>query len=148
MVFQLSITNNVKSLKLNRTLLRRAVSQVFKDEGIVSAIIDIAIVDDKTSARVNKQFLNHTGPTDVITFPYSTTNNHVEGELVIGGEVASRVAKARHHQVDAELALYTIHGVLHLCGYDDKTKSARKNIRARELHYLDILGLPPIAELD
>jgi probable rRNA maturation factor len=48
--------------------------------------------------------------------------------------------------VHAELALYVIHGLLHLCGHDDKTPEAARAMRERERHYLKELGLPDIAE--
>jgi probable rRNA maturation factor len=67
------------------------------------------------------------------------------GELVIGVEVALAEAQSRGHDVQAELALYVIHGLLHLCGYDDKSASAAKEMRARERYYLQQLGLPNIS---
>jgi probable rRNA maturation factor len=67
------------------------------------------------------------------------------GELVIGAEVANAEAVAHGHDVQAELALYVIHGLLHLCGYDDKTEAGATEMRERERHYLSKLGLPDIA---
>jgi probable rRNA maturation factor len=45
-----------------------------------------------------------------------------------------------------ELALYVIHGLLHLCGYDDHSEKERKEMRERERHYLRELGYPDVAE--
>jgi probable rRNA maturation factor len=67
---------------------------------------------------------------------------------VLGAEVARAQAAARGHDVQAELALYVIHGLLHLCGHDDKTADAAAEMRRRERHYLKGLGLPDIAEQD
>ena len=50
------------------------------------------------------------------------------------------------HDVQVELALYVIHGLLHLCGYDDKSDAAAAQMRRRERHHLVKLGLPDIAE--
>lgn len=129
--------------------MRRVARTVLTGEGITNAEISLAFVDDAASARVNQQFLSHVGPTDVITFPLSDAGSSpLVGELVIGVEVAHRVAKARKHDCQAELALYVIHGLLHLCGHDDKKKQARLAMRACEAHYLKTLRLPAIAERD
>ena len=78
-----------------------------------------------------------------------------EGDSVRAGQVVARLddrmAKARvaaaqaaerGHDVQAELALYLIHGLLHLCGYDDHEAADRRAMRERERHYLKLLGLP------
>jgi probable rRNA maturation factor len=65
---------------------------------------------------------------------------------VLGAEVAQVAAAERGHDVQTELALYAIHGLLHLCGHDDKTAEKAAAMRQRERHYLAELGLPDIAE--
>jgi probable rRNA maturation factor len=65
---------------------------------------------------------------------------------VLGVEIARDQAERRGHDVQAELALYVIHGLLHLCGYDDHSDEEAGRMRARERHYLAALGLPDIAE--
>jgi probable rRNA maturation factor len=104
-------------------------------------------VDNTTIRRLNKQFLDHDEPTDVITFPYSNSNaKKLEGELVIGVEIAKEQATERGHDVQVELALYVIHGLLHLCGFDDKASNDAMKMRERERHYLRQLALPDIAD--
>jgi len=128
---------------IDRKQLRAAVRAVLSGEGVANASISLALVGDATSERINRQFLNHDGPTDVITFPLG--QSPLRGELVIGADTAARVAKQMGHGVGSELALYVIHGVLHLCGYDDKSRSATKLMRERERYYLRQLNLPPIS---
>ena len=124
--------------------MRTVAEAVLKGERIAAAKISLAFVDDATSARVNRQFLDHEGPTDVITFPLGL--KPLQGELVIGAEVAIQVAAERGHDVQHELALYVIHGILHLCGYDDKKPGPLHLMRQSEAHYLKLLGLPAISE--
>ena len=100
--------------------------------------------DDATIHRINKQFLDHDEPTDVITFPYSA-GKELQGELVLGVEVALREAADRGHPPQTELSLYVIHGLLHLVGYDDKDGHDRRMMRARESDHLELLGLPDIS---
>ena len=134
-------------VEIDRNLMRSAARAVLEGEGVAAAALSLAFVDDATSHRLNKQFLDHDEPTDVITFPLSGPGaKTLEGELVIGAEVARRVAAERGHDEQAELALYVVHGVLHLCGYDDKAPAAERTMRERERHYMKQLGLPDISE--
>jgi probable rRNA maturation factor len=75
------------------------------------ALVEVAVVSDATIARVHRQFMGVPGATDVITFDH--------GEIVVSADTA-RVQAAEHgHGVTDELALYIIHGLLHLNGWDD-----------------------------
>ena len=71
------------------------------------------IVSDRMIARVNRQFLAHEGPTDVITFDH--------GEILIGAGTAEKNAKHFRKPLEEELILYIIHGLLHLNGWSDKS---------------------------
>src|SRR5262249_36340354 len=116
-------------------------------EGVADAEVSLAFVDNPTIHRLNQRYLQHDEPTDVLSFPLSEPNaRRLAGELVIGAEVALAQARERGHDVQAELALYVIHGLLHLCGHDDKTPDGAAAMRERERHYLRELGLPDIAE--
>ena len=103
-------------------------------------------MDNPTIHRLNKQFLNHDEPTDVLSFPLSDPSaKKLQGELVLGVEVALEQSKERGHDVQTELALYVIHGLLHLAGYDDHDDDDVAKMRDRERHHLERAGLPNIA---
>lgn len=140
---KVSIASPQVLVKLDRPRLREIVRQVMAEEDIKDYEISLAFVDNPTIHGINKRFLEHDEPTDVITFPYSSGKVLV-GELVIGVEVALEQARVGGHEVDAELALYVIHGLLHLVGYDDKDAHDRKQMRVRERYHLNGLGLPDI----
>jgi probable rRNA maturation factor len=147
MSLTIKIASPQEIIAVGRKQFRAVAEAVLAGEGVRAAVLSIALVDNPTIHRLNKQFLDHDEPTDVLTFPLSGPGaKTLEGELVIGTEVARAVARERGHDEKAELALYVIHGVLHLCGYDDTTAVARRKIRERERHYLRLLGLPPIAD--
>jgi probable rRNA maturation factor len=127
--------------------LKAAAKAVLEGEGVAAAKVVVAFVDNPHIHRLNKQFLNHDEPTDVITFPYSDRKaKKLEGEIVIGYEIAAEYAADRGHAADRELILYVIHGCLHLCGYDDTTAKAERQMRVKEREYLQKLGLPDITE--
>lgn len=123
--------------------LRLAVRSVLEGEGVSDAEISIALVDDPTIHQLNKRYLDHDEPTDVLSFPLG--QKPLAGELVVGYQVAQRQANEQGHAVEAELILYVIHGLLHLAGYGDKNEKKAKAMHDRERHYLKQLGLPDIA---
>jgi probable rRNA maturation factor len=126
--------------------LKAAARTVLEGEGVRAAKVTLAFVDNPHIHRLNKQFLAHDEPTDVLTFPYTEPKaKKLEGEVVIGYEVAAEYAADRGHPVEQELLLYVVHGCLHLCGYDDTTDRAAAEMRRKEREYLQKLGLPDIA---
>src|SRR5204862_4045917 len=87
--------------------LKAAARTVLEGEGIREAKVTLAFVDNAHIHRLNKQFLNHDEPTDVLTFPYSSPGaKKLEGEVVIGYEVAKENAADRGHDANLELVLY------------------------------------------
>ena len=144
---KISIATPQETVPVDRAFMRNLVRTVLDGEYITDAEISLAFVDNPTIHQLNKRYLNHDEPTDVLSFPLSEPGaKRLAGELVIGAEVAQAQAQQRGHDVQAELALYVIHGLLHLCGYDDKTDDAAAEMRQRERHYLGESGLPDIAE--
>jgi probable rRNA maturation factor len=126
--------------------LKEVAKAVLEGEGIASAKVTFAFVSNAHIHRLNKQYLDHDEPTDVLTFPYSVKGaKKLEGEVVIGDEVAAEYAADRGHGVELERQLYVIHGCLHLCGYNDIDAKTEARMRERERHYLKLLGLPDIA---
>ena len=81
------------------------------------ATLEVALVDDATSDRVHRDFMNIEGPTDVITFHH--------GEIVIGAEVAERQAAEYDEPLAREILRYIVHGLLHLAGHEDSEAEER-----------------------
>ena len=126
--------------------LKEVARTVLEGEGVRACKVTLAFVDNPHIHRLNKQFLQHDEPTDVLTFPYTEPDaKSLEGEVVIGYEVAKENATDRGHELNLELLLYVIHGCLHLCGYDDTDNASTVEMRAKERAYLGKLGLPDIA---
>jgi probable rRNA maturation factor len=140
-----SVASPQELVPLDYQRLKECARTVLAGETVKEAKVVLAFVDDATIAGLNKRFLEHEGPTDVISFPYAR-GKKLEGEVVIGVEVAQREAADRGHDVNTELCLYVIHGVLHLCGYDDRTDRDAAEMRKKERSYLKRLNLPDIAD--
>lgn len=86
--------------------------------------LEVAFVDDETSDRVHREFMNIPGCTDVITFHH--------GEIVIGAQVAERQAAEFSEPFSRELLRYFIHGLLHLAGHEDETPARRARMEAAQ----------------
>jgi probable rRNA maturation factor len=87
--------------------------------------IFVWLISDRRMARLHRQFLGETGPTDVLTFQH--------GEIFISAETAKRHARLFGNSIMRELQLYIVHGLLHLHGFDDRTRvQARKMRRTQE----------------
>ena len=85
--------------------------------------------------KMNVQYLNHDTYTDIITFDYSE-NEHVSGDLFISIDRVKENAEKLNIAFELELNRVMIHGVLHLCGYQDKSKSDSQVMRNKEDYYL------------
>jgi probable rRNA maturation factor len=86
------------------------------------ATLEVALVDDETSDRVHREFMDIAGPTDVITFHH--------GEIVIGAAVAERQAATYNEPLAREILRYLVHGLLHLAGHEDAEPGARETMEA------------------
>ena len=146
---RISIASPQELVPIDRGRMREIVRAILREEGVSEAEISLAFVDNLAIHQLNKRYLGHDEPTDVLSFPMSDPGSkRLTGELVIGAEVAQIEAESRGHDVQTELALYVIHGLLHLCGYDDKSSSDAEEMRERERDYLRLLGMPDIAPKD
>ena len=117
---KISVHSPQETVPIDKGRVREIARAVLDGEGVKDYEISLAFVDNTTIHRLNKQYLDHDEPTDVLSFPYSAGNaKKLEGELVIGAEVAQEQATERGHDVQTELTLYIVHGLLHLCGFDD-----------------------------
>src|SRR5260221_5335817 len=129
---KVSIASPQEAVAIDRGRIRDIVRAVLAGEGVADAEISLAFVDNPTIHRLNQRYLQHDEPTDVLSFPLSEPSaQKLSGELVIGVEVARAQAEERGHDLQAELALYVIHGLLHLCGYDDKSANGASEMRER-----------------
>lgn len=108
---------------LDVALTGRAVDAALADDRFDGCLLIVRLCDDAESAALHAQHFADPTPTDVMTFPDGGEDFESGlrrlGDLAIGVEVARRIADARGRPIAEELALYVLHGVLHLLGHDD-----------------------------
>jgi probable rRNA maturation factor len=136
------LSNQQKRHPILRRRLCEAVQAVLLGERIREANVSIVVVNDRTIHRLNHRFLNHDEPTDVITFSLEE-GDFIDGEIVTSADTAAAAARRFGWTMADELLLYTVHGALHLAGYDDRAPAERRTMRSRERRYLAKFGLKP-----
>jgi probable rRNA maturation factor len=97
--------------------------------------IHYVFCSEKEILRINKEFLKHNYYTDIITFDY-TMKNLLSAEIYVSPQTVSYNAKKLGVSVASEMKRVMVHGILHLCGYTDKTKAQERVMREREDFYL------------
>lgn len=99
--------------------------------------------------RLNREYLGHDRPTDVLSFTIDRTDDGLEGEVYVDLDTAAENAIRFGTTYEQEVARYVVHGLLHLAGRDDATDDDRELMRALEDSYLTSFrsGSPP-AEVD
>ncbi|MEM8736465.1 MAG: rRNA maturation RNase YbeY [Planctomycetota bacterium] len=119
----------------------RAASWICERVGLKSLTASIAIVDDPTIHRINRDHLNHDWPTDVISFVFDANDDSVNGEVIASYDTAARLAVKAGWATEDELLLYVAHGLLHLAGFDDIEEQDRQKMRSAEMDLLTDLGI-------
>ncbi len=111
------------------------------------AELSVVFVDRKEMADLNRQHAGRAGETDVLAFPYDlvpAARDRLLGEIVVCVSLAQEEAQARAVCPEDELALYVLHGMLHLLGYDDRRPKERRTMHAREVEILRQVGIPNV----
>ncbi|MBP7748132.1 MAG: rRNA maturation RNase YbeY [Phycisphaerae bacterium] len=130
-------------------LLRRVAHYAVTAEGFRSGQLTIVVVGSRTMAALHRRFAGAGGTTDVLTFDYGAEAGpgRLDAEVYVCADVAQQRAARRGGTLAAaraELALYVVHGILHLAGYDDHTARDFERMHAREDQLLERLGLGPV----
>ena len=129
------------------SMLQEGIREALQRFDIASADLSVAVVSDTEIAELHEKYMNIKGATDVLTFDFAeqhragANGRHVEGEIVVSADTAKRRAEERAHPVGAELALYVVHGTLHLLGMDDATEQQAMKMHEMEDEILAAIGV-------
>lgn len=140
-MIQITITNEQSALRIDRRQLTAAVRAALKTESLGDVRVSLAVVDDARIHALNRQFLDHDWPTDVLSFVLEQSEGGLEGEIVISAERAVAESARYGWGPQEELLLYAIHGALHLAGQRDAAPGERRAMRLREKECLARFGI-------
>lgn len=127
-------TTPMPEIKQNE--VRTWLKSVAADYGKKTGDINYIFCDDSKILELNRQFLNHDYYTDVITFDY-TSGNTLNGDIFISLDTVATNAEQVGCDFQEELHRILVHGLLHLCGQDDKTPETRSQMTTKENLALD-----------
>ncbi len=110
--------------------------------GESEAELSLVLVNDMYIRNLNWKYRRKDSATDVLAFPMRDSrrlSGVILGDVVISVETAAREAKKRKKDLQDELDLYFVHGILHLLGYDDEKPRARKKMKDKEKELMENL---------
>ncbi len=128
-----------QGLPVDTTRLVRLAEFVLEEMGVgPEAELSLLLVEEEAMAALNARWKGREGPTDVLSFPMDSPGESGEegetllGDVVICPAVARRSAEALGGTLQAEVELLTVHGILHLLGYDHETPEEEQEMKAKE----------------
>ncbi len=140
-VIEVELSDTQGHVRIDAREVTDLVRTVLLAEGHRRASISIALIDEAAIHAINRSHLGHDWPTDVISFPLSEPGDPgLTGELIVSAELAAATAAETGGDPVDELALYIVHGLLHLCGYDDLSDPEADEMRRREGELLSACG--------
>lgn len=125
----------------NKTILKQWINTVVTKKKRITGEISFVFCSDAYLLTINQQYLNHNTYTDIITFDYSKENNRlpISGDIFISIERVKENALKYSGSFENELNRILIHGILHLLGHTDKTKSDKSEMTKQEENCLKLL---------
>jgi probable rRNA maturation factor len=120
----------------NRRPLKIFIISIFRKEKRPLESLNIIFCDDKYLLNLNRQFLRHDYYTDILSFPLSDKGDPLVAEIYISVDRIRENARTSGATFKEELHRVIFHGVLHFCGYKDKTSADKNKMRTMEDKYL------------
>jgi len=124
---------------INPIKTKRWLKSVIKDEGFELLEINYIFCNDEYLHSINVEYLDHDTLTDIITFDNSEEDELIEGDIFVSIERIIDNTKDFNTTFEQEFKRVIVHGILHLCGYCDKTDENEKQMREKEDYYLRLL---------
>lgn len=136
-MISLNCVDVVKPKFVKSRQLKTFLNSLISAEGFSTGDIAIVFCSDEYLLKVNQDFLNHDYYTDIITFDYCE-NGKISGDLLISLDRVLDNSTKEKTVFKEELFRVIFHGVLHLCGFKDKSKKDIEMMRLKETHYLNL----------
>ncbi len=129
---------NTKYNLQNKKKLRELIEIVCKKEGKMIVCLNLILCDDDYLKEINKKHLKKTYYTDVISFDFKDKENNVEGDIYVSVDRTKENAEKFKTKHQIEILRVITHGVLHLIGYNDKTKKEKEIMTQKENKYISL----------
>ena len=127
-----------KKIPIDLEIIRKCLSKVQAKEDCSFSLIELVYVDESGIVEINQEYLERDYVTDIITFRYDEDedNMNIEGTLFCCAQRIYEQALELNEDIEKEFKRILIHGLLHLCGYDDQSAKAKQEMTVKENYYL------------
>lgn len=132
-------TEDINTPKLPKREINAWIKQVAASRGCTVGDVNYIFCSDEKILEINRQYLQHDYYTDIITFDYSE-ENVIHGDIFISLDTVASNAEEYSESFERELRRIIIHGILHLCGQEDKSPTHRAEMTDLENKALDLLA--------
>lgn len=129
---------NIENISINENITSW-IEYLITNEGKKMGDINYIFCDDEYLLKINQDYLQHDYYTDIITFDY-VKGKKISGDIFVSVTRVSENAPLLSKSFEEELHRVLAHGVLHLCGYKDKTEAEIKEMRSKEDFYLNAIS--------
>ena len=145
--------DGIKKMPKEEKLIKEVIETVLKEEEIKKSLeVYVTLTNNESIHKTNRETRNVDRPTDVLSFPMfereeipflkeESEDSDILGDIIISVEKVEEQAKEYGHSFERELAYLTVHGMLHLLGYDHMIEEEKNVMRKREEEILAILSL-------
>jgi len=140
-VINVDFNNQQDKVKISEEmfdLLREVIITAAELEGYSGGEVSIAFVSNQQIKELNKKYRDKNEATDVLSFPI---DDEMLGDIIISANRALEQSKEYGHSLKRELAYLTVHGMLHLFGYDHHSEEEKNEMRQKEKRVLTQLGI-------
>ncbi|MCX5696045.1 MAG: rRNA maturation RNase YbeY [Candidatus Omnitrophica bacterium] len=137
---KITIRNLQKKIPIYPTRIKKSILKALKGEGVKRGEITVSFVNDRTIAKLNSKYLKKSQPTDVLAFNLGSLDakaKNIFADIIVSAQTARRNAKIYKTTLSYELNLYSVHGVLHILGYNDHDPKEIKIMRKKETGYVN-----------
>jgi probable rRNA maturation factor len=131
-------TEEIEFKVINPIKSKRWLKSVIQAEGYELLEINYIFCSDEYLHKINLEYLDHDTLTDIITFDNSEEEKLIEGDIFVSIDRINDNAKDFNSTFEQEFRRVIVHGVLHLCGYFDKSVDDEKLMRMKEEYYLNL----------
>lgn len=140
MNFEIEFTNNHPTFSFDKEcfFLDKIIKLLNKEGFPKDLYVHYIFLTDEELLEINKEYLQHDYYTDIITFPIDETEELLESDIFISIDRVQDNANEYGVDFDNELLRVVLHGMLHLCSYQDNTPEQEKEMRIKEQFYMDL----------
>ena len=127
-----------EEIPIDTQTVHNCVAEISKEETCTYSLLEVVYVSESKIVEINKEYLDRDYVTDIITFRYdeNASNENIEGTLYCCAQRIYEQSSELNIDAETEFKRILIHGLLHLCGYDDRTPEAKQVMTEKENFYI------------